>query len=100
VSAAGYVPGIYVWYHARLTLTQLYKSLRFTHYWAAYNLNADKYAAAREVEMQQPKASSSTILSGVGISFQSDRATAGALGGRPSLLALDGWPELNPPQLR
>jgi hypothetical protein len=94
VSSAGYVPGIYVGYHARLSPTQLYRSLRFTHYWAAYNLNADQYPAVRGVQMKQSQASKSAIPRGLGISFQSDRVMSDALGGRPTLLALDGWPEL------
>jgi hypothetical protein len=94
VSAAGYVPGIYVGYHARLSPLQLYRSLRFTHYWAAYNLNADQYPAVRGVQMKQSQASASAIPSGVGISFQSDRVMSDVLGGQPTLLALDGWPEL------
>jgi hypothetical protein len=94
VSAAGYVPGIYVGYHARLSPLQLYRSLRFTHYWAAYNLNADQYPAVRGVQMKQSQASASAIPSGVGISFHSDRVMSDVLGGQPTLLALDGWPEL------
>jgi hypothetical protein len=94
VSAAGYVPGIYVGYHARLNPGQLYRSLRFTHYWAAYNLNADQYPIVRGVQMKQAQASADAIPSGVGISFQSDRVITDALGGRPTLLALEGWPEL------
>jgi hypothetical protein len=94
VSAAGFVPGIYVGYHARLSPLQLYRSLRFTHYWAAYNLNADQYPAVRGVQMRQLRAATDAIPSGVGISFQADRVMSDVLGGRPTLLALDGWPEL------
>src|SRR4051812_26709476 len=93
VSAAGYVPGIYVGYHARLTPGQLYRSLRFTHYWAAYNLNADQYPIVRGVQLKQAQLLSDAIPPGVGISFQSDRVMTDVLGGRPTLLALDGWPE-------
>jgi hypothetical protein len=94
VSGAGYVAGIYVGYHSRLSPTQLYRSLRFTHYWAAYNLNADQYPAVRGAQMKQSQASPGAIPSGVGISFQTDRVMSDVLGGRPTLLALDGWPEL------
>jgi hypothetical protein len=94
VSAAGYVAGLYVGYHARLTPGQLYRNLRFTHYWAAYNLNADQYPSVRGVQMKQAPSSSSVIPSDLGISIQTDRVMSDVLGGRPTLLALDGWPEL------
>lgn len=94
VSGAGYVPGVYVGYHAGLTPTQLYRALRFTHYWAAYNLNVDQYPARRGVQMKQSRARASDRPKGVTIDFQTDRVSADALGGRPTLLALDGWPEL------
>jgi hypothetical protein len=35
VAAEGFVPGLYVGYHAELNRTQLYRSLRFTHNWGA-----------------------------------------------------------------
>ncbi|HEU4883992.1 MAG TPA: DUF1906 domain-containing protein [Longimicrobium sp.] len=40
VKKAGYVPGLYVGWHAGLTGRQLY-SLPFRHYWGAYNVNDD-----------------------------------------------------------
>lgn len=39
VAAAGYVPGLYVGYQPGLTGQQLYGSLKFQHYWAAYNVD-------------------------------------------------------------
>ena len=94
VSSAGYVPGIYVGWHARLTPLQLYKSLRFTHYWGAYNLNVDQYPAVRGLQMKQSVATRGVRPAGTDIGFQTDRVVADSLGGRPTLLALDGWPEL------
>ena len=94
VSGAGYVPGIYVGYRAGLTPTQLYRALRFTHYWGAYNLNVDQYPAVRGIQMKQSKAKSSDRPSGVSIDFQTDRIKADGLRGRPTLLALEGWPEI------
>ena len=94
VASAGYVPGIYVGWHAGLTRTQLYKSLRFTHYWGAYNLNADQYPAVRGLQMKQSVRKPADSPPGVSLAFQTDRVSADALGGRPTLLALDGWPEL------
>ncbi|MGZ3999723.1 MAG: DUF1906 domain-containing protein [Mucilaginibacter sp.] len=37
VSAAEYIPGIYVGYDTMLSPQQLYNSLSFRHYWRAYN---------------------------------------------------------------
>jgi len=94
VSGAGYVPGLYVGYRAGLTPLQLYRSLRFTHYWGAYNLNADKYPAVRGLQMKQSQRKPEESPAGFGLDFQTDRVSADALGGRPTLLALEGWPEL------
>ena len=94
VSGAGYVPGLYVGYRAGLSPTQLYRSLRFTHYWGAYNLNIDKYPAVRGLQMKQSRRRQADSVPNSGNDFQVDRITADTLGGRPTLLALDGWPEL------
>ncbi|MEO8909434.1 MAG: glycoside hydrolase domain-containing protein [Gemmatimonadaceae bacterium] len=94
VASAGYVPGLYVGYHAGLTATQLYRSLRFSHYWSAYNLNADQFPAVRGVQMRQARQGPNESVPGIGIDFQVDTVKADVLGGRPTLLALDGWPEL------
>ena len=94
VSAAGYVPGVYVGYRAGLTPTQLYRALKFTHYWGAYNLNSDEYPATRGIQMKQSKARMSDRPKGIAIDFQTDRVRADALGGRPTVLALEGWPEI------
>jgi hypothetical protein len=94
VSGAGYVPGLYVGYRAGLTPKQLYRSLRFTHYWGAYNLNADEYPAVRGLQMKQSQRNPEESPAGFGLDFQTDRVSADALGGRPTLLALEGWPEL------
>jgi hypothetical protein len=94
VSGAGYVPGVYVGYRAGLTPNQLYRALKFTHYWSAYNLNVDQYPAVRGIQMKQSKAGSTDRPKGVTIDFQTDRVGADKLGGRPTLLALEGWPEI------
>jgi Domain of unknown function (DUF1906) len=94
VGGAGYVPGLYVGYRAGLTPLQLYRSLRFTHYWGAYNLNADQYPAVRGLQMKQTRRKPKDLPVGLGLDFQVDKASADALGGRPTLLALEGWPEL------
>jgi hypothetical protein len=93
VSAAGYVPGVYVGYRAGLGPAQLYRALRFSHYWGAYNLNTDRYPAVRGLQMKQSAARPADLVSGVGIGFQVDRVRTDKLGGRPTLLAPEGWPE-------
>ena len=40
VAAAGFTPGIYVGWQPMLTNEQLYNSLKFKHYWGAYNVDA------------------------------------------------------------
>ncbi len=94
VSGAGYVPGLYVGYHPGLTPTQLYQRLRFTHYWGAYNLNADQYPAVRGLQMKQSKRQPADTIPAVLLDFQVDNISADRLGGRPTLLAPEGWPEL------
>ena len=94
VASTGYVPGLYVGYHAGLSATQLYRSLRFTHYWGAYNLNSDQAPAVRGVQMKQARRGPKDSVPDAGFDFQIDTVRADALGGRPTLLALEGWPEL------
>jgi hypothetical protein len=94
VAGAGYVPGLYVGYHAGLTATQLYRALRFSHYWSAYNLNADQVPVVRGVQMKQARRRQQDSVLSAGVDFQVDTIRADALGGRPTLLALEGWPEL------
>ena len=91
VAAAGFVPGLYVGWHAGLDATQLYEDLRFTHYWGAYNLNADEAPATRGLQMRQAVRKSNDTVRGFNFLFQTDRVQADALGGRPTLLARDGW---------
>lgn len=52
VSAAGYVPGVYVGWHPGLTGTQLY-DLPFQHYWAAYNVDGVSTPHPRGYQMVQ-----------------------------------------------
>jgi hypothetical protein len=94
VSSAGYVPGLYVGYRSGLTATQLYAKLRFTHYWGAYNLNSDEAPVVRGVQMKQSQRRPQDSVPSIQIDFQVDRVAADRLGGRPTLLALEGWPEL------
>jgi hypothetical protein len=91
VAGAGFVPGLYVGWQAGLDATQLYQDLRFTHYWGAYNLNADEAPAKRGVQMRQAERKKKDTVPGFNFLFQTDRVQGDALGGRPTLLARDGW---------
>lgn len=92
VAGAGFLPGLYVGWHAGLTGHQLYEALRFTHYWAAYNLNANQYPVTRGAQMQQKARTVHDEVVGVGIpDFDVDVTRADALGGLPVVLAPEGW---------
>src|SRR3954468_4732570 len=94
VTGAGYVAGLYVGYHAGLTATQLYRALRFTHYWSAYNLDADQFPAVRGVQMRQAIRSRAEAVTAATVDYPVDSIRADKLGGPPTLLALEGWPEI------
>ncbi|MEO8562884.1 MAG: glycoside hydrolase domain-containing protein [bacterium] len=94
VASAGYVPGLYVGWHAGLNATQLYRSVRFTHYWGAYNLNADQAPVVRGLQMKQSERRPIDAVPGAKFEFQTDRVRTDALGGRPTLLAPEHWFEL------
>jgi hypothetical protein len=91
VAGAGFVPGLYVGWHAGLTAKRLYYDLRFTHYWGAYNLNADEAPLTRGLQMRQAVRKAADRVPGFDFLFQTDRVQADALGGHPTLVARDGW---------
>ncbi|HEY5061949.1 MAG TPA: hypothetical protein VII52_10465, partial [Gemmatimonadaceae bacterium] len=70
----------------------LYRSLRFVHYWSAYNLHDDAMPAVRGVQMKQRRAGKSDVVTGHRFDFQVDTVHADALGGLPTLLAPAEWP--------
>jgi len=86
VAAAGYQPGVYIGSGARLSAQQLYERLRFTRYWAAFNLNADEYPIVRGVCMRQLRAKPPA-----GVPFQIDGNVVqeDGLGGLPVLAAVE-----------
>ena len=86
VAAAAYLPGVYIGYGARLSAQQLYDGLRFTRYWAAFNLNVDEYPAVRGVCMRQLRA---RPPAGVRFQIDADVVQEDALGGLPVLAALE-----------
>jgi hypothetical protein len=87
VAAAGFLPGIYVGWHCGLSAASLYRRLKFTRYWAAYNLNLDQYPEHRGICMHQWALTAKTRERDVpnGITFQFDVNTvlADKLGGLP-----------------
>lgn len=91
VAAAGYVPGLYVGWHSGLSPTELYRSLRFTHYWGAYNLNSDEAPAVRGLQMKQSVRKPTDAVHGCAFEFQVDRIHTDALGGRPIVAAPAVW---------
>lgn len=91
VASAGYVPGLYVGWHSGLTPSQLYHSLRFTHYWGAYNLNADEVPIVRKLQMKQRECRPLDRVAGYKLDFQVDVIRTDGLGGRPTVLATESW---------
>jgi hypothetical protein len=89
VSTAGYLPGLYIGWHAGLDADALYRRLRMQHYWAAYNLNSDELPAVRGVQMHQwavtPETRAKDVPNGITFPFQVDTVLADKLGGLPAL---------------
>lgn len=93
VARGGYVPALYVGWHAKLTARELYV-LPFQHYWAAYNLNADQYPEHVGVEMNQRALESADIPDGIKFNFDIDLVHGDRLGRTPTLLMPDDlWPD-------
>jgi glycoside hydrolase-like protein len=91
VASAGFVPGLYVGAGAGIDATHLYKSLRFTHYWGAYNLNANEVPAVRGLQMRQSVVKAGDRVAGFRFAFQVDTVMTDHLGGRPTMLGGDRW---------
>lgn len=53
VAAAGYVPGVYIGWQPGLPGSQLYSSLTFQHYWAAYNVDGVSNPKPRGYQLVQ-----------------------------------------------
>jgi hypothetical protein len=91
VAAAGFVPGLYVGYGAGLDADQLYWSLRYTHYWGAYNVAAPDGPTKRGFQMKQRVAMAADRVAGFDAEFQVDDVHADALGGLPAMLVPETW---------
>jgi hypothetical protein len=87
-AAAGYEPGIYVGWQCGLDGAQLYRRLRFTRYWGAYNLNVDQTPIVRGFCMRQHEAKAP---SGVRFQIDSNVVNVDRLGGRPTACVPDEW---------
>lgn len=86
VKAAGYVPGLYVGYGCGLTASELYARLKFSRYWAAYNLNRDEYPAERGVCLRQFVAKESELVAPLTTqTMDVDVIGADSKGGAPAL---------------
>lgn len=86
VSFAGYRPGLYVGYGAKLTAEQLYRKLRFSSYWSAYNLNREDYPAVRGVMMRQRAIADLDRVEGCTFEFDVNVIKTDAKRGTPTLL--------------
>jgi hypothetical protein len=86
VGHAGFTPGLYVGYNSNLTADELYHRLRFSHYWSAYNLNADQFPAVRGVQMKQ-----GTEITRHGVKIDPDTIRRDALGGLPLMHVDNEW---------
>jgi hypothetical protein len=80
VADAGYVPGVYVGYQPGLTGSQLYSNLKFSHYWAAYNVDGDSKPTPRGWQMVQSEGSGT--VGGVSTeSYDADKTYVDGKGG-------------------
>lgn len=91
VKAAGFLPGIYVGWHALLSATELYKRLKFSRYWAAYNLNADQYPAVRGICLKQSAARPGEKPTGVPFDIDVNTSRSDLLAGVATCHAPVNW---------
>jgi hypothetical protein len=86
VALLGYTPGLYVGYGAGLSASDLYRKLRFEHYWGAYNLDADAEPIVRGLQMHQLVARAADRVPGCPFEIDVDVIAIDARGGTPLLL--------------
>lgn len=85
VERKGYKPGLYVGDQCGLTPKELYRNLRFTHYWGAYNLNSDEVPAVRGLQMKQHPKPAPADRVPVAFEYQTDTIMRDRLGNSPTL---------------
>lgn len=90
VFALGYQPGLYVGWHCGLSPEELSTRLRFTRYWAAYNLNRDQEPAGRGICMKQREATAEERAA-VPFAIDGNSIRADKRGDYPTLFAPDEW---------
>ncbi|HEV7588741.1 MAG TPA: DUF1906 domain-containing protein [Longimicrobium sp.] len=88
VSAAGYVPGLYVGYEPGLSSQQLYDDLQIDHYWGAYNIDGDDIPAPRGLQLEQKVGTGGTIGGVSTESYDDDVTMTDKLGGTAVWLTL------------
>lgn len=86
VAFESYSPGIYVGDSCGLTANQLYHTLRFKRYWAAYNLNRDDFPAVRGVQMRQSTYPPFGSRVDVHYEYDVDMITKDSMGDLPAIL--------------
>lgn len=91
VLEGGFTPGIYVGWHAGLSAEQLFRRLKFQHYWGAFNLNRDQEPITRGIQMKQGVPKPADIPPGVKIAIDTNRVVGDKLGGLPLAFAPDEW---------
>jgi hypothetical protein len=92
VHQAGFLPGIYVGFQAILSPDQLYRRLKFTRYWSAYNLDTDQFPAIVGACMKQGVADTGDYPKNfTQIEIDVDTVTGDAQGRFPMVLAPDNW---------
>lgn len=91
VDEAGFLPGIYVGWHAGLNATQLYRALKFKQYWAAYNLNRDQYPIVRGIMMKQRAPKPGDVPHGLPFPIDVNVVSGDAFGDLPTAYAPDEW---------
>jgi hypothetical protein len=86
VAKAGFLPGIYVGWQPGINAKDLYYRLKFTRYWAAFNLNVDQYPVIAGACMQQ-----SPEKKQFGLRFDPDTILGDKLNRFPMLTAPTNW---------
>jgi hypothetical protein len=87
VSAAGYLPGLYIGWEPGLSGSQLY-DLAFDHYWGAYNVDGVSKPSPRGFQLQQKEGSGGTIGGVSTESYDDDWTELDGEGGTPFWQAL------------
>lgn len=86
VSKHGFLPGLYVGWRPGINAKDLYYRLRFTRYWAAFNLNTDQYPKVSAVCMQQ-----SPQRKQFGLVFDTNTILVDNLGRSPMMTVPAAW---------